>query len=187
MNIKKIIDICKKRKVLIIYGEGDEQWISDGCACYRAFGLPTFDERSICATFDISPKKAEKMCIQCKPELPRACCFEDDAEGEVLCDYDGPLFGGAIPITTPHGIMFIDGKYLKPISDVDGELLNIYERKSENGNSYFAVKCGLMIVANIMPYDVLNEKFVEKLKNISAECEKALNKQKAEEEGLEGE
>lgn len=58
MEIKKIINFCKKRGVLYLFDGDGCQWISDGIAVYPLFNLPIFDEESILKAYDISGKKA---------------------------------------------------------------------------------------------------------------------------------
>ena len=49
MKTKKCFDICKKSEVFYVYqAEYDEQWLSDGSACYPITGLPMLTEDSIC-------------------------------------------------------------------------------------------------------------------------------------------
>ena len=105
--------------------------------------------------------------------------FAQIDENEKPCSYGEALFGGSyglIPITTDHGIEFIDGKYLLPIADNSDDMRYIFERTSENGTRYFAVKHGLILVALVAPVNCINETFVERLRHIVAECEKTLAK-----------
>lgn len=178
MEIKKIINLCKKSGQLRIFENEGAQWISDGYACYPLFGLPLFDEASICAAYDITAKKAAKMHITFDLNLPLNLDFSDDTENEMQRERGEALFGALIPITTSHGIEFIQSKYLTPFSDSDDKMLFIYERTSEAGNTYFAVKDGLMLVGLIMPYDCINEGFVKRLRDVAEQCEITLyNKQ----------
>ena len=88
------------------------------------------------------------------------------------------MFNDLVPITTTHGVEFIQRKYLKPFSDADDNMLFIFERKTEAGATYFAVKDGLMLVGIILPYDCINEEFVSNIKNLYQQCEITLfNKQ----------
>ena len=178
MEIKKIINLCKKSGQLRIFENEGAQWISDGHAIYPLFGLPLFDEESICAAYDISGKKAEKMHISFDLKLPSNLDFSDDAEKEMQCTRGAPLFGALVPITTSHGIEFIQNKYLSPFSDSDDNMLFIYERTTAAGGTYFAVKDGLMLVGIIAPYDCINEEFVKRLKDIALQCEITLENKK---------
>ena len=187
MEIKKIINLCKKSGQLRLYeGEG-KQWISDGYALFPLFDLPYFDEANICKAYDISTKKAEKMHISCDLNLPTSYDYSDDAENEQQCERGAPLFGGLIPITTAHGLEFIQSKYLSPFSGSDDKMLYIFERTTSTGGSYFAIKDGFMLVGIVLPYDCINESFVNRVKTIYEQCEMALcnKKNNAEKEGTE--
>ena len=112
--------------------------------------------------------------------LPSNYDFSDDVKNEMQCTRGAPLFGALVPITTSHGIEFIQSKYLTLFSDYDDNMLFIYERTNAAGETYFAVKDGLMLVGLIMPYDCINAEFVKRLKDICNQCEISLhNKQNA--------
>lgn len=188
MEIKKIINLCKKSGQLRIFENEGKQWISDGHALYPLFDFPLFDEANICKVYDISAKKAAKMHITFDLNLPTSFDFRDDTESETQCARGEPLFGGLIPITTAHGIEFIQSKYLSPFSDSDDAMLYIFERTTASGGSYFVIKEGFMLVGLVMPYDCINESFVNRIKGIYEQCEMALsNKQSNAEREDEGE
>ena len=178
MEIKRIINLCKQSGQLGIYENEGMQWLTDGYALYPLFNLPLFDEETICATYDISAKKAEKMRITFNLKLPAMFDYRNDIDEETVCKRGLPMFNDLVPITTTHGIEFIQRKYLKPFSDADDNMLFIFERKTEAGATYFVVKDGLMLVGIILPYDCINEEFVSNIKNLYQQCEITLyNKQ----------
>lgn len=184
MNIKKIIDICKKSGTLIIFeGKDGLQWIGDGAAFYPLYNLPNFDTESICRAYDITEKQAAKMHFRDEP-LPDVLNFQDTHPDEIQCEREEALFGGGYgitPIITSEGMLFINGRYLLPIAGAADEMLYIFERKTKDGQIYFAVKQGFMLIALIWPFDCINEKFVKRLKSISEQCEITLKrKQEAE-------
>ena len=180
MKLKKIIDLCKKRgRFYLFTPEGGEQWISDGFGCYPLGDVPILDEDTLCAIFDIPDKERKKMVFR-KGVVPAALCFDDIADGEVLCE-QGPLVlgegkNGVIPYKTSQGIQFIDSKHMAPLEDCG--TLEVYERIKPDGGVYFAVKRGLSLTALILPYALINEPFVESLKDLAALCEVALQNQK---------
>lgn len=62
MKIKKAFDICKKNKIISIFGnEKGEQWLSDGYAVYPIFGLPELNEDYICKLYDINDAQRDKI------------------------------------------------------------------------------------------------------------------------------
>lgn len=185
MNVKKIIDLCKKNSFLRLYDGEGVQWVSDGRALFPLFNLPIFDEDSICATFDITEKKAAKMHISRNNSFPVGFDFSDDVPKEEQCTRGDPLFGGIVPLTTSHGMMFIDGRYLLPFSDADDDMLFIYERTADNGQTYFAIKQGFVLVGIVMPFDCVNENFVKRFKTIYEQCEITLYNQELKKEAAE--
>ncbi len=182
MKIKKLIDICKKTGNMFLYNTEDKRWLSDGHAIYDITSLPAFDEITLCNTYDINDKQASKINFRQETELPAAINFDDVCDGECVA-LRGPMWlshagTGIIPFKTSQGIVFIESKYLLPLSDISPSLLELYERTNENGNIYFAVKSGMLLLAAITPYDVINSEFVGRLKELTQQCEVALfNKQ----------
>ena len=86
-----------------------------------------------------------------------------------------------IVLHTSQGIRFIDKEYLRPLSDYDMDILRFYERTSTGGQLYIAVKAGMMLEAIIAPFNAVNDKFVEKLQEITKDCEIALSIKKRKE------
>ena len=180
MEIKKIINFCKKRGVLNLFDGDGCQWVSDGVAVYPLFNLPIFDEESILKAYDINGKKAEKLFIK-RDDLPDALDFSDNVPGELVCGMGDVIFGDALAISTSAGLMFIDRKYLSPFRDMQDDMLYIYERMSKSGNTYFAIKIGFSLVGIVMPYDCVNESFVEKLRKYYEQSRLALENKNVEE------
>ena len=178
MEIKKIIGLCKRSNVLHLIDYGDVQWLSDGYSMYPLFDLPRFDEETICRTFDISEKKAAKMAIRYDEQPPAAFCLDDDVEGEAPCDFDDELFGGVIPVQTSQGVMFIRRDHLSPFNDTAQDTLQLFERHSKSGNTYFAVKIGFMLMGIVTPYNCINDRFVERIERICEQVKVALFNQK---------
>lgn len=92
-------------------------------------------------------------------------------------------FGGTLllPLHTSQGIRFIDKAYLRPLADCDEDMLMFYERTTTDGDLYIAVKVGMILAAVIHPLDMVNEKFVEKLREITKDCAIALSHRKVKE------
>ena len=183
MKIRKIIDICKKKGNIIIFESGKEQWISDGAAVFPMFNLPQFDEDSLCRTYDITDKQAAKIHFHHEYTMPTAYDFEDCTEDEDVVAR-GPMWlsdagRGIIPYMTSQGVAFIDAKYLQPLSDIEDSMLNLYERHTKSGQIYFAAKSGFMLVGIILPVDAINDQFVERLKQLTQQCEIALFNKKS--------
>lgn len=184
MKIKKIIDLCKKRGIFRLYTGESVQWISDGCALYPLYNLPEFDEETLYRVFDITEKQQDKISFRYESHLPTGICCDDYMQGEAQCEQGTMLIevGGRniIPFKTSQGVLFIDEKYLAPLEDTR-DYIEVYERTGEGGRIYFAVKSGFLLLAIVLPYDAIDELFVNGLKELSKQCEVALfNKQSRE-------
>lgn len=81
------------------------------------------------------------------------------------------------PLQTRNGISFIQNKYLSPLEDVI-DMVQLYERETPQGMTYIVAKTGLFVAAVIMPYNVINEKFVYHLSALARQCSRALAEKK---------
>lgn len=81
------------------------------------------------------------------------------------------------PIRTTRGLVFIESRYLSPVADV----LELYERRTAEGTPYIVAKAGFLLQAVIMPYDVINQQFVESLQDLTRECEFSLSEKERRE------
>lgn len=178
MKTKKAFDLCKKRNTVFLYNGDEAQWISDGCAVYPLFGLPVFNKETLFKTNDITDKQAASINFMLSDELPPNICFEDIEPGEQKVErlpigigYRGMSL---IPFKTSTGIEFISAKYLTPLEDIDGGLLDFYERRTKGGATYFAVKTGMLIVAIIQPAEVISAGMVAELALLAKMCETSL-------------
>jgi len=181
MKIKKIASICSKTKFFQIYdriGPTGEitQWLGDGFAMYPLNGLPILDEESLSAMFDITEKKREKLFIR-RDVMPDTVSIADVepgdrrlSEGEISVVYGGTVLK---PLYTRNGIAFIKSLYLSPLED-EMDFLQFFERDAPQGGSYIVAKAGLMIVAVILPFTGINEKFVERMETLTSQCRRAL-------------
>ena len=90
------------------------------------------------------------------------------------------------PLHTSQGLQFIDTKYLEPLAEYK-DMLALYERTDTSGQTYIAAKNGLILVAVIMPFDAINEKFVQQLQAFTRDCKVALEiKQERERQNGQG-
>lgn len=181
MKIKRIAALCKKSKCYMLCSKTDgqgqiTQWLGDRNALYPLDGLPLLDEDSLCRMFDISEKQKDKAYIS-QEDMPSWINTEDadPAERPVKEEDLGFIHYGMelLPIMTQGGIVFIQQKYLSPLED-ELETLGFYERKTEKGQVYIAVKAGLMLRAVVLPCEVVNLPFVERLENILRECRRVM-------------
>ena len=178
MEIKRIINLCKKSGALILYENEGQQWISDGYVLFPLMNLPHFDEETICRTYDISEKKAAKMTIRHELTLPQSISIADDVNGEMPCEFDEELFNRLVPVQTTRGLTFIQKQYLTPFADTPADMLYLFERHGPTGNLYFAVKVGFQLMGILVPYDCVNESFVERIERVCEQCKVALQEKK---------
>lgn len=183
MKLKKVAALCCQSGAIRLFDQVDTtgevvcQWLGDGRAAYPMAGLPYMDTDNVCAMFDISEKKQEKMTFR-QAAAPESINWDDADQAERQLD-DPKLCvrhecRELLPLRTSEGIIFIQEKYLAPLDNLD--YMRLYERRSGSGGVYIVAKVGMMIQAVIMPMDVVNEDFVDKLDELTAMCRAALLK-----------
>ena len=183
MKFKKIIDLCKKSKRFLFFNLPNMQWLTDGHAIYPLEGLPYLDSDYICRMFDINDSQKNKIFFDSKSALPDNLNFNDTDPTESVTDIDDMciIYGGTtiIPLKTERGLKFIDNRFLMPFADINRNDLYITLRIGTDGTEYFAVKQGLLLQGIVLPYDVVNENFVDKLNELYRLSDMALNNQKS--------
>mgnify|MGYP000841031953 CR=1 FL=1 len=189
MKIKSIAAICKKNKNIAIFerysDDGDilTQYIGDGSAVYPVVGLPQLDKESLLTIFDVPEKQREDWFVQVAG-IPSEISFEDMDANEkpvereaISIAYSGKTLK---PLQTRRGLVFIESRYLSPVADVL-DVLELYERRTAEGAPYIVAKAGFLLQAVIMPYDVINQQFVESLQDLTRECEFSLSEKERRE------
>ena len=158
-------------------GEVVCQWLGDGFAAYPMGGLPYMDTDNICAMFDISEKKQEKLAFR-QEKAPENVNWDDvDLSERQL---DDPMLcvrhecRELLPLRTSEGITFVQEKYLAPLDNQD--YMHLYERRDKGGRVYIVAKVGMMIQAVIMPIDVVDEGFVDQMAELTEMCRVVLVK-----------
>jgi hypothetical protein len=63
------------------------------------------------------------------------------------------------------------------------ETLELFERRTTAGQTCIAVKCGLMLVGIVWPLNIVNEKFVTELEQITRKSKIVLRSQTESEGG----
>lgn len=183
MKLKKVAALCAQTGIFHLFDQPNEngevacQWLGDGYAVYPMAGLPYMDTDNICAMFDISEKKQEKLTFR-HSDAPESINWEDTDPVErqlkdpKLCvRYEGREL---LPLETSAGIIFIQEKYLAPLDNLD--YMHLYERRSRDGGVYIVAKIGMVIQAVIMPMDVVSREFVDRMEELTALCLSALRK-----------
>lgn len=184
MKIKKIIDLVKKTGVLAIYESKDCQWLSDEYGIYPVTDIPEMCAVTLCAVYDFTSKQADKLRIIDRIPLPNKYNYADSVENEKIipqCPIE-IIVGDKrlISYSTSQGIAFLDKRYLAPFSDMDEGMLRVFERYTAEGDLYFVVKNGLMLVGVIEPANVINSEFVANINAMAKACTIALQNVKEE-------
>lgn len=189
MKIKSIAAICKKNKNIAIFerysDDGDilTQYIGDGSAVYPVVGLPQLDKESLLTIFDVPEKDRDNYFVKTLG-VPAGISFEDTDETERHVEREGIsiIYSGRTlkPIRTTRGLVFNESRYLSPVADVL-DVLELYERRTAEGTPYIVAKAGFLLQAVIMPYDVINQQFVESLQDLTRECEFSLSEKERRE------
>lgn len=153
MKIKSIAAICKKNKQVVLFNRYSDsgtlsQYIGDGNAVYPISCLPELDEESILTIFDVPEKQREDWLVRYR-DIPEGISFEDtDAtekiieQGNLSIVYSGKTLK---PLQTRRGLVFIESRYLSPVSDVL-DVLELYERVTPFGAPYIVAKAGFRFV-----------------------------------------
>ena len=169
MKIKKIISLCKTAGQLILYSDlkRDIQWLSDGRAIYPLIGCPKFDEDSFCNTYEITDSQRKKIAFRIDEPLPLHFNFNDTDNYETETErmplsvtystYD------AVALKTQYGIEFINRAHIHPFGDYSVRDIIYTLRTDESGNTYFAVKCGFMLIGILIPLKIITNTFIEEL------------------------
>ena len=186
--MKSIARVCAQEKRIFIHDQKDEngdtvmQWIGDGVAMYPALDLPTLDESSIYAIFDIPEKNRNKYFFRHDMDMPENVSFADAVPCENILDpvnIDLCTAGRVLrPMNTQRGLAFLDAKYLLPLADTL-DAVEIYERLTPGGNVYFAAKAGFMVLALITPCDIITTMLVDELEGLTRQCRFALESKAA--------
>ena len=93
MRIKKVGAICNAGGYYYLLDERDAtgeivgQWLGDGKSAYPLVGLPVMDLENICAMFDITEKKRDKLVmsapvIKCKKTPRKKCSLVAEVKGK---------------------------------------------------------------------------------------------------------
>ncbi len=179
MKTKKCFDICKKSGVFYVYqAEHDEQWLSDGSACYPITGLPMLTEDSICKLYDINDTQRNKCCFEFfvgTPPILVSDSIPNESDAEMWDITIAIKDKIVIPISTEEGILFVDIKYLAPFTDMPNGDMRLTIRDGINGKKYVCVKFGLIAYAFIAPVDVINDEFVNKIEKLYSQSKIALS------------
>ena len=171
MSVKQIVDICKKNEVFRLYTTDEGQWLTDGFGMYPLYGVPELNEGTLCALYDISGSKKDKITFKHEYDLPSEYNFDDVVEREAVC-YRLPIdlyaYGcRLIPYRCSSGVVYFDATYFAPFKKIDNTLLSVYERIGKSGKPYYVVKNGLCLAAILAPVLAATEELLEQLESLA--------------------
>ena len=114
-------------------------------------------------------------------DIPDGINFEDMDSSEQIIERAGLsiVYAGKTlkPLQTRHGLIFMESRYLAPISDVL-DVMELYERATPGGEPYIVAKAGFLLQAVIMPNDIITDQFVHGVQDLARQCAAALVKKK---------
>lgn len=178
MKIKQIESICKQAKRIEVIETHDGQWLSDGYAAYPVYNLPILTQEIIFAMFDVPAEKRDKISFFQRNEDGRYN-YKDDDPNELRTQQEhlyilkeGRLL---LPLYTSNGVSFIDRKYIRPFENEENGY-DFFERTTPDGQTYIVAKSGFFIVGIIMPFDCINQSFVQQVTTMSEAAQVALCK-----------
>ena len=147
MDIKKVIDFCKKSHDFSVYDEGKtEQWLGDGRAFYMISNYDKLTPQLLTAMAGLKEKDIPLTSFHSSPFPSEYDTTENtDFEFPVTVADEHVIFDQErVPVITKRGARFIPYKYLEPMKDDDAEL---YERYTTDGVTYFVIRKGLFVQA----------------------------------------
>lgn len=189
MKIKSIAAICKKNKNIAIFerysDDGDilTQYIGDGSAVYPVVGLPQLDKESLLTIFDV-PEEA-RLRDDVGRSLRRAAFVklqyvQHVSNGRKIAAFDE--YQPARCADRLQGSSGIDDRNSFPL-DVSFRFVCVLEADTRRNAQRFheVIVAVFLLQAVIMPYDVINQQFVESLQDLTRECEFSLSEKERRE------
>lgn len=165
---KRVAALCKARGYLTSQTMSDNtQWIGDGCAMYILAGIEPMSWESLASMLDYTEKDIKRISY-----LERSASEDLFSENNstdvqieappkrvIIKDKEYLIF------ETETRLVFIDGRYLKPI-DVDDQT-TYFTRTFQDGHIALCVKKGFLPEAVIMGVEFTEEKIDEWFNEIS--------------------
>lgn len=165
MDLKKIVNICKKNKCFWV-SAGETQLLSDGKANYLlSEDVPILSADVICALYDIDKDKMANLYLHNFFDA-KDYQIEDTYENEEILKpfvisiaYEGK---NLILFESSDGLILLDSDYLKPIDTHISEL-----QFTLRDDEWIAIKKGFLLIATIHNYQVSNiDNFAEEIKKL---------------------
>ena len=151
MKINAMKKCCMETRQFLIFRSGGMCWLSNGMACWPTDGVELC-EGNIEAIFDISPKQADKLCIQEREVEDERLALELAPHEEKMQFIGRVLDYGDLYVVLQGrdgDARLINAMWLKPAERRD-EDLRFALRPSSNGE-WVVAYCGLLAAAIITP------------------------------------
>lgn len=173
MRISKIGSLCRSEEdITVVNCENEDgttlQWIGTRRALYPLHGMPMLDQTALYAVLGVTEKKKDSVVYSERgaDEIDIQLGEAGDQDALVYEESYHLLYSGKTytPVDTSKGIRLINRQFLTPVASKSDDMI-LFERQTEKGEIYFAVKCGLFTSAIILPALVTKElnKVIEKL------------------------
>ena len=175
MKLKAIASMCKRSKQIMLVDIGVDnqccvQWVGDGTAMYPLYGMPHLEEDQIYTLFDVPEKDVGKMMFNSFRTDDDECIglnFADTDNEEHELEQIGLSLVVGSGIVRPYrtsngGVLFLDTAALTPINDAL-DYLTMHERTTRAGQTYVAVKNGLLLQGIIMPMKIEKRQLMNRL------------------------
>lgn len=177
MKLKDIAAILRAGRIIYIIEGKDGQWLGDGCCAYPIYGLPHMEQDNMRTLLDIPEKQWDRYNVINKrflfDESDNALDEFQLADIGVSLSHLGTV---AIPLVGNRKLFYILPKYIKPFQD--GKSYSYFARKTSDGNYNIVVKEGFLLRGVIVPYDIVNEKFIDTLELVCSLSRDILSKKR---------
>lgn len=170
MKLKAIAKLCKSNKFIYTVDETEDSfWLGNGKAIYLISGLPKMTNEHLMVMFEVPEKDKPKYHFsnnsKFTSQLDRRDIIESESIAERLevtiqyCGYE------LYPLKTETGLVCIESDYLKPLADAE-QGFELYLRYTDKCKPYIVAKEGMFIKAVILPCNVVEKFFCQKMQEI---------------------
>lgn len=171
MRVQKIAKLCKETKTVFTKKTDIGLWVGNTYCMYLLPEFTYLEQDGVALALGIAGKDKGKYIFQ---QIPlEVFCTEDFDDTETVCepmDFGFTTANGAVQAyKTQEGVLFLRTDRLAPLRD-EIENVEIYLRRTVNGDAYFAAKVGMELYAIFSPEEIINQSFIERLDEFHALC-----------------
>lgn len=170
MKLKAITRLIKDNKFIYTVNEKDDSfWLGNGTAIYLIDVLPFMTNEQLLVMFEVPEKEYSKYHfsnnLKFTDQIERKDCIEAESIAEML---GMRLFYGGytlVLLKTEAGLVCIEEKYLKPLSDLK-QGYELYLRYTDENKPYIVAKEGMFLRAVILPCNIIDKFFSADIANV---------------------